>query len=170
MRSVFLADDPAGGWRAGDVVDDLGDESPNGETDVRLLRLRRTGELLSISDPYGRGLIEVYEEDPAVGAETSLRPRPGEPPAETVERVVRAVSAPLTARNSVPDRPGWTYGLAVREAESGILTVTVHGPGGEELTVTGSAYWLDNTIVDGEAGIHSRARAAIDARGGDSDV
>jgi hypothetical protein len=58
----FVEDDPAGLWRRGDAALDLGwesrDDSGNPTTDVRLLRLIRTGELLSLGDPYGRGLVE----------------------------------------------------------------------------------------------------------------
>ncbi len=58
----FTGDDPAGLWRKHDAVADLGWESvdAHGEptTDVRLLRLMRTGELLSISEPFRRGLVE----------------------------------------------------------------------------------------------------------------
>jgi hypothetical protein len=59
----FACDDAAGAWRKGDAAVDLGWESldEHGEpaTDVRLLRLLATGELLSLSDPYGRGLIDT---------------------------------------------------------------------------------------------------------------
>lgn len=60
----FVDDDPAGLWRRGDAALDLGWESCDPETgnpitDVRLLRLIRTGELFSISDPLRRGIVEV---------------------------------------------------------------------------------------------------------------
>lgn len=64
MRLVrFTADDPAGLWRKGDAARDLGWESRDRvtrepTTDVRRLLLLRTGEELTLSDPYGRGLIE----------------------------------------------------------------------------------------------------------------
>lgn len=58
----FTEDDPAGLWRKHDAVADLGwesvDESGNPTTDVRLLRLLRTGETLSLSEPFRRGLVE----------------------------------------------------------------------------------------------------------------
>lgn len=58
----FTSDDPAGLWRKHDAVADLGwesvDEHGNPVTDVRLLRLLRTGELLSLSDPFRRKLVE----------------------------------------------------------------------------------------------------------------
>ena len=96
--------------------------------------------------------------------EMSLRPRPGETAEETVERVTRAARGEqprLTGRNTVPGRPGWTYGLAVRDHDR-ILAVTVRGPAGQEIEVTGSAYWTDG--VDDRPGIHSRAKTAIDGR------
>jgi hypothetical protein len=58
----FTADDPGGLWRKHDAVADLGwesvDERGEPTTDVRLLRLVRTGELLSISEPFRRRLVE----------------------------------------------------------------------------------------------------------------
>jgi len=59
----FTADDPMGGWRKGDAAVDEGwesrDEHGNPTTDVRLIRLVRTGELLSVSEPFRRRLVEV---------------------------------------------------------------------------------------------------------------
>ena len=58
----FTTDDPAGLWRKHDAVLDLGWESVDdrGEptTDVRVLRLLRTGETLTLSEPFRRGLVE----------------------------------------------------------------------------------------------------------------
>jgi hypothetical protein len=58
----FTADDPGGLWRKHDAVADLGWESVDDQgdptTDVRLLRLMRTGELLALSEPFRRGLVE----------------------------------------------------------------------------------------------------------------
>lgn len=57
----FTVDDPAGLWRKGDAAVDLGWETvdTDGEptTDVRLLKLLRTGETLSLSSPFERGLV-----------------------------------------------------------------------------------------------------------------
>jgi hypothetical protein len=59
----FVEDDPADLWRRGDAALDLGwesvDDSGHPTTDVRLLRHIRTGELLSLSDPLRRGIVEV---------------------------------------------------------------------------------------------------------------
>jgi hypothetical protein len=52
----FLADDPLALWKAGELAQDLGDESPG--SPVRLLRVIRTGDLISLSRPYERNLIE----------------------------------------------------------------------------------------------------------------
>jgi hypothetical protein len=65
----FVADDPAGLWKQGDLAIDQGWETPDDPTGVRqrLLVLRRTGETLSLHDPYVRGTIRpvqpVYIED-----------------------------------------------------------------------------------------------------------
>ena len=56
----FLSDDPYGLWRADETADDLGPESP-ATPDLILLRLHETGELVSLTCPYERNLIErVY--------------------------------------------------------------------------------------------------------------
>lgn len=59
----FTADDPGGLWRKGDAAVDEGwearDEHGHPATDVRLIRLMRTGEMLGLSDPFRRGLVEV---------------------------------------------------------------------------------------------------------------
>lgn len=58
----FAVDDEAGLWRKGDAAVDLGWESlgPDGEptTDVRLFKLLRSGETVSLSSPYERGLLD----------------------------------------------------------------------------------------------------------------
>jgi hypothetical protein len=56
----FLTDDAAGLWHAGELADDLGPESADTPT-VRLLRLRVTGELVTIERPFERNLIERVE-------------------------------------------------------------------------------------------------------------
>lgn len=48
----------------------------------------------------------------------------------------------LRNQNEVPERPGWFYGLAVRMAD-GTLSVPVHGPNGERVTIEGERYWGD---------------------------
>lgn len=54
----FTAEDPAALWLEGDTADDLGWESDHPEAaPVRLLRLHRTGEVLSLTSPYEAGLI-----------------------------------------------------------------------------------------------------------------
>jgi hypothetical protein len=61
-RVRFRADDPGGLWREGDIAIDRGFESwvdGRPATPVRIFRLTRTGELLSLDDPYRRGLVEV---------------------------------------------------------------------------------------------------------------
>jgi hypothetical protein len=57
-RVRFIGSDPGGLWRDGEPADDLGMESkhPNAPP-VRLLRLRRTGELIALTAPYARGII-----------------------------------------------------------------------------------------------------------------
>jgi hypothetical protein len=59
----FTADDTMGGWRKGDAAVDEGweacDEHGNPTTGVRMLRLMRTGELLSVSEPFRRRLVEA---------------------------------------------------------------------------------------------------------------
>lgn len=59
----FLADDRVALWDAGDLADDLGWESSLPEdhphfVPIRLVRLHGTGEVIALTDPYGRGLIE----------------------------------------------------------------------------------------------------------------
>jgi hypothetical protein len=58
-RIVFLTDDPAGLWRAGDRGYELGRESPA----VPVWVIERRGELLTLTDPYGRGLIRLDEDE-----------------------------------------------------------------------------------------------------------
>lgn len=75
----FTIDDPAGLWRKGDAALDLGWESWDRQrqeptTDVRLLRLLASGEVLSLSDPYGRGLVAVAGK-PQEAAKHRSRPR-----------------------------------------------------------------------------------------------
>lgn len=62
MRVRFTADDPYGLWEKEDVAEDMGWESTL-ELGMRLLRMEKRkedpiGELLSLYDPFGRGLIE----------------------------------------------------------------------------------------------------------------
>jgi len=57
MRVRFLADDPMGLWKEGDLADDLGPESPD-VPELRLLRLREGGELIALTDPYERDVVE----------------------------------------------------------------------------------------------------------------
>jgi hypothetical protein len=75
----FTADDPAGGWRKGDAAVDHGwesrDEDGNPTTDVRLIRLMRTGEMLSISEPFRRGLAEVSRTLPPSGEGSTIPDR-----------------------------------------------------------------------------------------------
>jgi hypothetical protein len=57
----FTIDDPGGLWREGDTAIDLGWESILPESDpdfvpVRLLDFE--GQMLTLTDPFGRGLIE----------------------------------------------------------------------------------------------------------------
>ena len=52
----FVDDDSGALYRAGELADDLGPESPG--SPVRLLRVRETGELLALTRPYERNLIE----------------------------------------------------------------------------------------------------------------
>lgn len=59
----FLQDDPQGLWRAGDEVEDMGPESPAMPM-LRLLRKLNTGELITLTRPYERNLIEEVRSDP----------------------------------------------------------------------------------------------------------
>lgn len=54
---AFVADDPYGLWRAGDELLDLGWESVP-EAGVRLYRLLRTGETITLAEPW-RHLLDV---------------------------------------------------------------------------------------------------------------
>lgn len=56
----FTSDDKWGVWKTGDLADDLGRESdhPNAP-DIQLLRLHRDGQMLSLTAPYARGMIET---------------------------------------------------------------------------------------------------------------
>jgi hypothetical protein len=55
----FVADDPFALWTAGDTADDLGPESTHSDAPpILLLRLHRTGELVSLESPRERGIIE----------------------------------------------------------------------------------------------------------------
>jgi hypothetical protein len=56
-RVYFVDDDPAELWSRGQTADDLGPESPG--SPVHLLRLDHFDEaMVSLEDPYGRGLIK----------------------------------------------------------------------------------------------------------------
>lgn len=57
----FVLADPGGLWGKGDLADDLGPETPS-VPELRLLRIRATGELVSLTWPYTRGLIERVPE------------------------------------------------------------------------------------------------------------
>ena len=61
-RSVvrFLRDDPMALWEQGDYADDLGPESP-GLPQLILLRLHKSGELVTLTAPHERNLIERVE-------------------------------------------------------------------------------------------------------------
>ena len=65
-RIRFTADDPYGGWKKGEAGWELGLESPHAPAEdmvpVWLIRLARSGEVYSLTDPWGRGLIEFAEE------------------------------------------------------------------------------------------------------------
>lgn len=56
----FLADDPMGLWRAGELATDLGPESLE-TPGLLLLRLHERDELIALTYPYERNLIERYE-------------------------------------------------------------------------------------------------------------
>lgn len=56
----FLADDPMGLWKADELADDLGPESP-AVPELRLLRLHETGDVITLTYPYERNLIERLE-------------------------------------------------------------------------------------------------------------
>lgn len=53
----FVADDPMALWQKGDLAEDLGWES-TAAAGVRLLRLVSNGQVLSMSRPFERGLVE----------------------------------------------------------------------------------------------------------------
>jgi len=56
-RVRFLTDDPYGLWKKGDVAEDLGPESTHPDAPpIQLLRLH--GEVICLTTPYKRGLIE----------------------------------------------------------------------------------------------------------------
>jgi hypothetical protein len=55
----FLSDDPMGLWKAGDLAHDLGQEHPS--VPVWTLQLTHNKELISLSRPYERNLIEEVE-------------------------------------------------------------------------------------------------------------
>ena len=63
----FVKDDPYGLWKAGDEAEDLGPESEG--LPLLVLRLRRGGlpEIITLTDPYGRGLIEEIEDEREAG-------------------------------------------------------------------------------------------------------
>jgi uncharacterized protein YvpB len=55
VRVYFVADDPAALWRAGDTADDRGAD----DSGRHLLKLDHFDDsLVSIEDPYGRGIIK----------------------------------------------------------------------------------------------------------------
>lgn len=53
----FLWNDPGDLWARGDQADDLGPETP-GIPELHLLRLHRTDEFITLTDPYNRNLIQ----------------------------------------------------------------------------------------------------------------
>lgn len=57
----FLNDDPMGLWKAGDVARDLGQEHPS--VPVWTLQMIHNGELISLTNPYERNLIERLEKN-----------------------------------------------------------------------------------------------------------
>jgi len=54
----FLNDDPGGLWKAGEIVEDLGPESHGPGLDLTLLRKLDTGELITLTRPYERNILE----------------------------------------------------------------------------------------------------------------
>ena len=58
VKVKFIHDDKYGLWKAGEEAEDLGLEAFG--LPLRLLRLE-SGEVISLSDPYGRGLVEKVE-------------------------------------------------------------------------------------------------------------
>lgn len=59
----FVADDDLALWRAGDEADDLGWESilPEDDPDfvpIRLFRMHGNGEIIALTEPFARGLVE----------------------------------------------------------------------------------------------------------------
>jgi hypothetical protein len=58
-RIVFLTDDQFGLWRKGDHGFDLGRESPA----VPVWLIERYGETIALTDPFGRGLIRLADDD-----------------------------------------------------------------------------------------------------------
>jgi hypothetical protein len=57
---VFVADDQMALWRRGDKAHDLGPESPG--SPIHLLRMIHTGEMLALTLPFRRGLIEYVDD------------------------------------------------------------------------------------------------------------
>lgn len=58
----FTDDDIYGLWRAGEVADDLGWESPHPDAPpIRLLRLGN-GEVIGLTSPFARGLVESLDD------------------------------------------------------------------------------------------------------------
>jgi len=55
----FTADDDVALWKEGDLAEDLGWESPESGLPIRLLR--KDGEVLALTDPFGRGLVEAVD-------------------------------------------------------------------------------------------------------------
>lgn len=72
----FLADDPMGLWQANDLADDLGPESP-ATPQLRLLRLLWSGELVTLTSPFERNLVERVEPGTKVPPEGERAERPG---------------------------------------------------------------------------------------------
>lgn len=55
----FTSGDRTGLWQKDDLADDLGQESDHPEApNIRVLRLHRTGEIITLDDAYERELIE----------------------------------------------------------------------------------------------------------------
>ena len=56
----FLTDDPMGLWERGDEAEDLGPESSHPDAPpIQMFRLR--GEVICLTAPYWRGLVEEIE-------------------------------------------------------------------------------------------------------------
>jgi len=57
---VFLTDDPMGLWEKGEMAHDLGQESP--AVPVWNFKMIGRDEIISLTSPYERGLVEKVTE------------------------------------------------------------------------------------------------------------